>query len=233
MRRQLYFPSSQTLRIPAPTAKAYNLPLHPRPQLRPFICARCLSTTPSHSQTAKPRSAYDHFPLTLPAGPPPHTPFHLDVSALRKEFLKLQAAAHPDRHADPKDKVRAEATSAALNDAYKTLCDPLLRARHVLLVQAGMDLEADEAAREEDPEVLGVVLEARETIEEAQEESELQNLREENEERIKEAEGRLAEMMGREEWEEAKREAVRLRFWMNIKQSIQEWEPGKPVVIVH
>ena len=203
---------------------------------RPFIGARCLHNTRSLAQSSsvrKSRSAYDLFPSTLPAGPPPTGSYNLDLAPLRREFLRLQAAAHPDRHSNPADKVRAEATSAALNDAYRTLCDPLLRARHVLLVQAGMDLEGDEGAKEQDAELLGVVLDARETIEEAEAEEDLEELRLENEERIDESERVLGEVFGKGEWKAAKREAVKLRYWVNVRQSIREWEPGKPVVLVH
>ena len=213
-----------------------------------YICARCLSTARASLQTSaqpntapenpihppqKPRSAYSLFPETLPSGPPPQGPFKIDTTSLRREFLKLQAAAHPDRHTDPVNKARAEATSAALNDSYRTLLDPLLRARHILLTEAGLDLEGDEAAKEQDSELLMTVLEAREVIEEAQEEGDLASLREENEMRIAQSEKELVGCFDRGDWEAAKEECVRLRYWANIRQSLREWEPGKPVVLVH
>jgi molecular chaperone HscB len=33
--------------------------------------------------------------------------------------------------------------------------------------------------------------------------------------------------------EAAKREAVRLRYWVNIKESLDNWERGKPIVLEH
>jgi molecular chaperone HscB len=31
----------------------------------------------------------------------------------------------------------------------------------------------------------------------------------------------------------AKEEAVKLRYWINIKESLAAWEKGKPVILVH
>ena len=85
----------------------------------------------------------------------------------------------------------------------------------------------------EDPELLMQVLESREMIEEAESEEELEPMKEENEGRI----GRSLEVLERAFKEEdlgrAKEEAVRLRYWVNIKESLQGWEKGKPVVLVH
>ena len=216
---------------------------------QPYICQRCLSTqaqrrqssaasvngaqSPSPPHTSKPQTAFDFFPSTIPAGPPPQGSFDIDLSALRKEFLQLQAKAHPDRHADPALKSKAEATSAAVNNAYKTLQDPLQRARHILLTQRAIDLENDEASKEDDQELLMMVLEARETIEDAEEESQLDGLRGEMEERIQNSAQTLGQAFAQSNWDAAKTEAIRLRYWMNIKDSIQSWEKGKPVVLIH
>jgi molecular chaperone HscB len=78
-----------------------------------------------------PQTHYEFFPKTLPRGPPPSGPFHIDTRELRKEFLQLQAVAHPDRH-PAHLKSRAEGTSARINEAYKTLQNPLLRTQYLL-----------------------------------------------------------------------------------------------------
>lgn len=77
------------------------------------------------------------------------------------------------------------------------------------------------------------VLETRELIEAALEEEELRELREVNEERIMESEAVLGEAFGRDDLERAREEAVRLRYWTNIKESLDAWERGKPVVLIH
>lgn len=73
----------------------------------------------------------------------------------------------------------------------------------------------------------------REEIENAEEEGELEGLKRGNEERIGESVGVLGEAFGRDDVEGARRECVRLRYWVNIKEALEGWEKGKPVVLVH
>ena len=130
------------------------------------------------------------------------------------------------------DKARAEGASSRINDAYKTLQNPLLRAQYLLSLR-GIHLAEDETAKVEDPELLMEVLEARETIEEAQSEEDLAELKEVNERKIEYSEGALEDAFGKDDLERAKGEAVRLRYWVNIRDSLHAWEKGKPVVLVH
>ncbi|KAI0882853.1 Co-chaperone Hsc20 [Annulohypoxylon maeteangense] len=190
------------------------------------------TTTPTPTP-APTKTFYDLFPQTLPLGPPPASPFAIDQRALRREFLTLQASAHPDV-APPgtSSKRRAEAVSARINEAYKTLSHPLLRAQYLLHLQ-GMDVANDETGRVEDPGLLMEVLETREAIEEVEAEEGLEPLRVQNEARIGECEGRLEEMFGRGDWEGARGEVVRLRYWVNVRDTIRDWERGKPVVLHH
>lgn len=77
------------------------------------------------------------------------------------------------------------------------------------------------------------VLEARERIEEAESEEELLAMKEENEKKIEGSVGVLDRAFKEDDVETAKEEAVRLRYWVNIKDSLDAWEPGKPVVLQH
>lgn len=77
------------------------------------------------------------------------------------------------------------------------------------------------------------VLEVREAIEAAGQESDLEEMRVGNDARIVESEGILDEAFKRDDVEVAKAESVRLRYWTNIKESLDAWEKGKPVVLVH
>jgi len=192
----------------------------------------------NNTQDAKPRpkprvpqTHYEFFPKTLPDGPPPKGRFAIDVRALRREFLSLQSGAHPDLHPSHM-KARAQATSARINEAFKTLENPLLRAQYILSLR-GIDVANDETAKVEDPELLMLVLETRECIEEAQEEGDLEELKVENEERISVCEDRLEELFEKDDLEGAKEEVTRLRYWINIRESINNWEKGKPVVLQH
>jgi molecular chaperone HscB len=122
-----------------------------------------------------------------------------------------------------------------INEAFRTLSNPLLRAQYLLREQYGIDMAGDEAGSITRPEgdVLEAVLEAREQIEEAESEEELVGLREENEQRILQAEEVIGKAFKTGDLEALKREVVRLRYWVNIRESVDNWERGKPVVLEH
>lgn len=213
-----------------------------RQPARPFSTARVLRSEATGAQpedgaskntpkNAIPQTHYEFFPRALPEGPPPAGPFTIDVRTLRREFLQLQAKAHPDLHPQHM-KLRAEATSARINEAFKTLSSPLLRAQYLLSLR-GLDIANDETAKVEDPELLMEVLEAREEIEEATEESELEPLKARNETRQEESITELERCFAEGDLPGAVRECVKLRYWVNIRESIDDWEPGKPVVLMH
>lgn len=179
-----------------------------------------------------PQTHYEFFPLTLGAGAmPPSGRFAVDLKALKKEFLQLQGKAHPDLHPADKKK-QAEGLSARINEAYKTLQNPLLRAQYILSLR-GIDVAEDETAKVEDPELLMEVLETRETIEDAQEEKDLEPLKQTNEARIDNSIEILEDAFKSDDMDLAKSESIKLRYWINIKESIDAWEKGKPVVLVH
>ena len=194
---------------------------------------RYYATSPSMNmkESLRPQTYYEFFPASLPEGPPPRGPFVIDVRYLRKEYLQLQAQAHPDRHHGG-DKRRAEGASARINEAYKTLQNPLLRAQYLLSLR-GIDVAQDETAKVEDPELLMEVLEMREEIESIENEEELLPLKEANEAKIEKSVEVLDGAFKVDDLNLAKEEAVKLRYWINIKDSLDAWEKGKPVVLVH
>lgn len=128
--------------------------------------------------------------------------------------------------------MRAENMSARINEAYRTLQSPLSRAQYLLGLRS-MDVTEDEAARTEDKELLMEVLEMREQVEEAQAEEEIDALRQVNGARVRASVEQLANAFAKEDLEAAKRETVRLRYWVNIDESLAAWEKGKPVVLEH
>ena len=179
-----------------------------------------------------PQNHYEFFPQSLgSAAIPPTGPYSIDLKALKREFLQLQAKAHPDLQPVAR-KRQAEGLSARINEAYKTLQDPLARAQYLLSMR-GIDVAEDETAKTEDPELLMEVLETREVIEEAQEERDLEPLKETNEARIASSTKVLENAFKDDDLEMAKAESIRLRYWINIRESIDAWEKGKPVVLVH
>lgn len=71
----------------------------------------------------------------------------LDVKALEREFYKLSRKLHPDvfARAPQAEQERALELSSRLNDAYRTLRDPIERTKHLLSLE-GVKLEEQSAA---------------------------------------------------------------------------------------
>ena len=175
---------------------------------------------------------YTIFPHTLPAGPPPASPFTIPTSELRREFLQLQGLVHPDKYPNGAEKQLAEGLSARINEAYRTLLDPLQRAQYILREWHGIDVTAEDASTKHalDAETLMEVMEVQETIEEvgasADAEAQINTLKKENEERVLECVGRLGEAFDKGDLEAARKECIRLRFWYSVGEGLREWSPG-------
>ncbi|KAL8686258.1 MAG: hypothetical protein Q9224_005503 [Gallowayella concinna] len=188
------------------------------------------STVPIQRESLRPQTHYDLFPSSLPSGAPPSGSFHINPVVLRKEFLQLQAKAHPDRH-QGNDKVNAEAASARINDAYRTLLNPLARARYLLSL-GGVEMGEDESIAGSpsdsgggmDAGLLMEVMEVREEIEAAKSKEEIEGMKAGNDDRINVSEHRLDELFRAGDIEGAKREAVRLGYWVNVGTALADWE---------
>ena len=76
---------------------------------------------------------------------PPH--LTLDTAALEKSFYALSRRLHPDRFAarPPAEQEAALAESSRLNDAYRTLKDPIARTEYLLKLE-GVELEEQSSA---------------------------------------------------------------------------------------
>ena len=72
--------------------------------------------------------------------------FQIDTAALAEKYRALQQAVHPDRFASGTDQERrlSMQQSTLINEAYRTLKQPLARARYLLSLH-GMDLSAEQA----------------------------------------------------------------------------------------
>jgi molecular chaperone HscB len=71
----------------------------------------------------------------------------LDVVALEKQFYTMSRKLHPDRFASKPvaEQEAALAKSSLLNDAYRTLKDPILRTQYLLKLE-GVELEEQSKA---------------------------------------------------------------------------------------
>ncbi|KAF1986092.1 Co-chaperone Hsc20 [Aulographum hederae CBS 113979] len=240
LRRALGDNLSKPSQFPRCARRSYNSTASSSPRLR------CHKTLPT-SQKA-----------TLPSPPPPTRPYstsspqrpqpaqtHYTLSPLRREFLLLQSRFHPDKF-PPAEKKKAEAHSARINEAYKTLQDPLRRAEYLLGlrgVEAGGEGEGMGGgsgglesvgigmggAGGGDMELLAEVMEVNEMIEEAGSQGDIDELKILNEERIRQSEETLAEAFAADDLEMARKECIRLRYWVNLRGTLHEWVPGAGV----
>ena len=89
----------------------------------------------------------------------------VDRDALERRYLDASRAVHPDRHQTADDRTRALslAASAAVNQAYRTLRDPVARGRYWLELH-GMALGKDN--NRVPPALAELVFETQETLEE-------------------------------------------------------------------
>ena len=90
----------------------------------------------------------------------------VDAEELQKRFYRLSRLLHPDRYTrkTPRERAYSLEATAILNDAYRTLRDPVKRAEYVLK-QAGFE-SREPRSKEVDPELLEEVFELNMVIEE-------------------------------------------------------------------
>ena len=133
----------------------------------PF-CPTCASLQPR----APGSTLFDAFALA-PA-------IDVDVAGLEKRFHELSLKLHPDRvgAADAKLRRYSLEQTTALNEAYKTLKDPVRRAFYLLKLQ-GQDLDREDAGVQKGMplEFLEEVMDLREKLEDLKSRADLEGAR--------------------------------------------------------
>jgi len=156
----------------------------------------------------QPPGAADHFQRLGLA-----RDFALDGDELSRRYLALQSRLHPDRFASKTARERAAslAQATALNDAYRTLRDPVTRAA-CLLQLAGATAPTEESGTVSDPELLMESLERREELSSAESPAEVQNIAARAESDAKNCVTALAAAFAANDLAEAARLATRLKY---------------------
>ncbi|CAM4409949.1 co-chaperone HscB [Pseudoalteromonas ostreae] len=92
--------------------------------------------------------------------------YNVDLATVNKNYLELQRAVHPDRHANAssRDKLLAVQNTAEINDALQILKHPVKRAEY-MLSELGVDIRAEQQTLQ-DPQFLMQQMELREELEE-------------------------------------------------------------------
>ena len=149
----------------------------------------------------------DHFArLGLPAA------LELEPASLDRAYFALQRQWHPDRFANrpAEERARASAEAAALNDAYRTLKDPLSRAFYLAELK-GVALPGD-GKTIDDPDLLMEAMEAREALHEAQTVEAIDKLAVEARDEVKQALGNLGTLFLRGDKPAIRKALLRLRY---------------------
>jgi molecular chaperone HscB len=91
---------------------------------------------------------------------------NLSVDDVRQRYYALSREYHPDRFMQKPEAERQQALdmSSALNDAYRTLKDPIKRAQHLLSLE-GFDI-GEQRSKDVPPELLEEVFELNMALEE-------------------------------------------------------------------
>ncbi|MGD8452256.1 MAG: Fe-S protein assembly co-chaperone HscB [Phycisphaerae bacterium] len=185
-----------------------------RPMYSPLFCADC--------RTLHPAEGVDHFALLGVSAS-----YDLDPAELRQAYLHCSRDIHPDRHGEcAADAALSMRSSARLNEAYRVLNDPVLRAEYLLELAGGASSAEDKSVPEG---VLAQVLILREEIEEARAAGDavtLTNYVRQVHELHEDAVGRLGDLArqlpGTEELRQSLRQTLNaVRYYQKLLEQIQ------------
>lgn len=109
--------------------------------------------------------------------------YDLDENVLAKKYKELQRYLHPDKFASraKQEQEISERYSSLVNEAYKTLLEPLTRGIYMLRLR-GKDIPEN---TEVDQQFLMEIMEKNEEVESAESEEEIMALNKENKAKIK------------------------------------------------
>jgi molecular chaperone HscB len=149
----------------------------------------------------------DHFArLGVPAA------LDLEPASLDKAYFARQRQWHPDRFVakPPEERAKASTEAAALNDAYRTLKDPLARAVYFAGLK-GVELPGD-GKTIDDPDLLMEAMEAREELHDAASPQAVDALAAKARDDQKSALGGLASLFLRDDKAAIRKALLRLRY---------------------
>ncbi|VDP11199.1 unnamed protein product [Onchocerca flexuosa] len=171
-----------------------------------FFCPMC-----SAIQPIKDRNYFDYLGL-LPN-------FDIDLSLLKINFLKLQSVVHPDKFSkcSQEEKKISENCSRYLNEAYKTLIEPLERAKYLLTLK-GESLDNEDVIDSTD--FLVEMMELNELVVTNNDPKELKILLNEVETKINTLGKEFKNSIETNELGKAKEAVLKLTFYYRLKASL-------------
>lgn len=154
--------------------------------------------------------------------------FQLDMQALNARYLTLQKALHPDNFASAgaAEQRVAMQKSTEVNDALKTLKDPILRAEAIIALNTGTQQYLEQKSTQ-DVAFLMQQLQWREQLEEVErqkDEEALESFSQEINQETQQLLTALSEALQEQQWALAAQFCDKLRFTRKLSEEIERVE---------
>ena len=154
--------------------------------------------------------------------------FQLDEKALNIRYLELQKALHPDNFVSSSalEQRVAMQKSTEVNDALKTLKDPILRAEAIIALNTGEQIDLEQKSTQ-DVAFLMQQLQWREQLEELEDQKDEKALNAFVKEIKQETQSlltALSESLTSQQWMKASQQCDKLRFTRKLSEEIERVE---------
>jgi len=148
--------------------------------------------------------------------------FDISIETIKQHYLKLQTMLHPDRYTNSSKKERdySNTQSALVNQAYKTLGDPLKRGLYMLSLH-GYEVDS-EIVESSDSKLLNEIFMMNFEVDECEERNEILELQERISRLIETDKSEISKAFQRAELEKAREALIRLKYRTNIKFKVDE-----------
>ncbi|MFT6077416.1 MAG: molecular chaperone HscB [Myxococcota bacterium] len=144
------------------------------------------------------------------------TNFQINDEELEDKYLELQKKFHPDTSSD---ETESQINSIFINQAYKTLKNPVLRAIYLLQLQ-GIDIDSDDCAIKPIHENLMFIVELREEIMDNPENK--NQIRKEIKKIISDEMPAVIDLMGEDQYEAAAQKLIKIKYLDKIISDLKK-----------
>ncbi|CAK1541720.1 unnamed protein product [Leptosia nina] len=154
--------------------------------------------------------------------------YDLNEEDLSKKYKQMQKYLHPDKYAN-KNEIEQEISaqySSLVNEAYKTLLEPLSRGIYMLKLR-GKHIEEN---TEMDPQFLMKIMEKNEEVESADTEEEIMNLNKEITAVIKDLEKELSRAFFNGNLDSVTKLLSHMKYYTSIHDQIQNSIRNKGII---
>lgn len=154
--------------------------------------------------------------------------YDLNENDLAKKYKDLQKYLHPDKYANrfKEEQEISEKYSSLVNEAYKTLLEPLARGIYMLQLR-GKDIPEK---TEVDQKFLMKIMEKNEEVESAETEEEIMNLNEENKNKIQSLQKQLSTAFFEGDLKRVTKLLTQLKYYTSIDNQIQSVIRSKGII---